>query len=83
MLANERFRGRYRDKLAATPESGVFRLLTAPTNIQKPIATGVSAEKGDAGLLDNFLKSYRAHYGLGGNAAAVGSTPPVTPKPAG
>ena len=82
-LANERFRGRYREKLAATPESGVFRLLTAPVNVQKPIAKGVSADKNDAGLLDNFLKSYRAHYGLGGEAAAVDGSPPVPPKPAG
>jgi tetratricopeptide (TPR) repeat protein len=82
-LANDRFRGRYRDKLAATPESGVFRLLTAPVTIQKPIAAGVTTDKGDAGLLDSFLKSYRAHYGLGGNAAAIDGAPPVIPKPAG
>ena len=82
-LANDRFRGRYREKLAATPESGVFRLLTAPVNVQKPIAAGVSSDKNDAGLLDSFLKSYRAQYGLGGEAAAVGGAPPTPPKPAG
>ena len=82
-LAKDRFRGRYREKLAATPESGVFRLLTAPVNVQKPIAAGVSTDKNDAGLLDNFLKSYRAHYGLGGEAAAVDGSPPAPPKPAG
>jgi hypothetical protein len=82
-LANDRFRGRYRAKLAATPESGVFRLLTAPANVQKPIAAGVSADKGDPGLLDSFLKSYRTHYGLGGAAASTDGTGAVTSKPAG
>ncbi len=82
-LARERFRGRYRTKLEATEESGVFRLLTAPANVQKPIAVAVSAEKGDPGLLNAFLKSYRAHYGLGGDGEAAQDTQPATPKPAG
>jgi hypothetical protein len=82
-LVNERFRGRYRAKLAATPGSGVFRLLTAPANIQKPIAAGVLSDQNDPGLLDDFLKSYRMHYGLGGSAASNDGSGPVAPKPAG
>lgn len=84
-LASERFSQRYATKLSASPDSGVFRLLTAPLAVRAPLAHAVAQEKTDPHLLDHFLKSYRVRYGLGTDADAADATPapPVPPKPAG
>ena len=84
-LASERFSQRYAGKLTASPDSGVFRLLTAPLAARMPMAHAVAQEKADPNLLDNFLKSYRIRYGLGADAASADTSPPAptTPKPAG
>lgn len=82
-LAKERFRRRYSPKLAASPESGVFKLLAAPSNIQQPLAGAALAEKSDPGLLDTFLKSYRTHYGLDGEPATSDAAPAAKGKPTG
>jgi hypothetical protein len=82
-LAKERFGRRYSIKLAASPESGVFKFLAAPTTLQMPMANAELAEKSDPGLLDTFLKSYRMHYGLDRDPAVPDANAAAKGKPTG
>lgn len=82
-MSGDRFGRRYRELVAATPDAGVFRLLSAPAAMQAPIAMAVADEKAKSGLLDSFLKSYRMHYGLEGNGEQSQTAPNLAGKPAG
>lgn len=64
-MAADRLRGRYLSKILATPESGTFRLMTAPGQLRGSFASTLSAQADDADLLDAFLKSYRTVFGPG------------------
>jgi hypothetical protein len=65
MMAADRLRGRYMSKILAAPESGAFRLMTAPSQVRGSFASTLSAQSNDADLLDAFLKSYHGIFGTG------------------